>query len=188
MPVKGLGHCLSHSKFSINGNKRYIALLLFAHLLFPLVWQTPQRHDPFLFICVSSATIKVLSPSRCITDVCGGMDLYAFHPLASLRLCLLHSPYLELRGYPLWAWQVFLCLAPTYEAPTPKLSHSLWFITPGAPCSTWLYVAIQVAVQWCVQVLLSFWINGSLKKILPYSSKAHKVLHGAQENCSLLRF
>lgn len=93
--------------------------------------QTPQGPDPFLFISISPEPTQVPLPSGCPVDVSGVMNLHGFHP------CLLDSPFALLcsgaeglptatpQGRPHPPWQVFLCLAPVYKTPTPKLSFSL---------------------------------------------------------------
>lgn len=130
-------------------------------------------------------------------DVCGVIKLDAFDPLASLRLPIFQCSALELWGSPQgrpWSppqgWQMFLRLAPAHKAPTPRFSHSLWFITPRAPCPTWLYVATKVAVQWCVQALLSFRINGSfLKKSYLIPQRPIKPFMGLKRivHCKILK-
>lgn len=73
-------------------------------------------------------------------------------------------PYITLHHPPTPASAGVSSSAQACKASTPEVSCFLWFITPRAPCPTWLYVAAQVAVQWCVQALISFWINESFKK------------------------
>lgn len=170
--AKCLVHCPSCNQYSIIGNKRYVAFLLFVQLPLSPVHE-PLKNKILSYSFLSLELIKVPPPSRCLIGVCGVMTLYAFYPVVSLGLPLFHCSILELKGcpstpppstppppgqalFPSRGLAVFFCLALAYKAPAPKLSHCLWFITPGAPCPTQLYVATQVAVQWCVQASLSF--------------------------------
>ena len=54
---------LSHSKFSINENKDYTALLLFAHLLFPLV------HKPLKDMTLFYSFMSLRRLSICLHSV-----------------------------------------------------------------------------------------------------------------------